>query len=179
MKATLVLVLLCCIPLILAMGCGGNQAIQSVHAAPAPPPVAFAPPHGPEEPCPSGCVTYESTKFIELRFGPTFNMAQDGFSTTLTTPRHVVSLDAWIGTSGGSQIETNSYLQIVYPDASFRQYLLQFDKHQDVVGDVQRLFPVDLKLPAGTQLIVYHSASECATANGCGYDTIWSLQSAE
>ncbi len=115
--------------------------------------------------------------FLELRFGPSTNTQQDGFSIAMPFAMNVKLLDVWIGTSSGQVFETDSHLQIVLPDGTFYEFKAQFDKHADVVGNVQRSFPVDLTLPAGTVLYLYHRPQGVISCpeSGCGYDTTWSL----
>ncbi len=159
----------------LAVGCGG-QLNPRVHAQG--PTALFNPPHQ-ESVCPTGCIAMQSNpSFLELRFGPTNNTSQDGFSISLPFPMHVRMLDVWIGTDAGQVFESDSRLQIIFPDGSWREFKAQYDKHEDVVGSVQRSFDVDLTLPAGTTFVVYHSEQGVITCpqTGCGYDTTWSLQ---
>lgn len=158
--------------LLICASCGSTSN-PIVHAAPSP---AFIPSHQ-EGICPTGCAAFQSSNFLELRFGPTTNTDQDGFTFTLPAPIHVKLLDVWIGTQSGQIFESDSRLQIVFPDSSYMEFKAQYDKHADIVGDLQRTFPVDLMLPAGTQLSVYHSAQgviQCPSS-GCGFDTTWSL----
>jgi hypothetical protein len=159
----------------LAVGCGGrlNPIVQAQG-----PGALFTPPHQ-ESVCPTGCIAMQSNpSFLELRFGPTNNTAQDGFSISLPFPMHVRMLDVWIGTQTGALFESDSRLQIIFPDGSWREFKAQYDKHQDVVGDVQRSFDVDLTLPAGTTLVVYHTEQGVISCpqQGCGYDATWSVQ---
>jgi hypothetical protein len=44
-------------------------------------------------------------------------------------------------------------------------------------GNIQRSFDVDLTLPTGTTLVVYHGEHGVISCvqQGCGYDTTWSL----
>lgn len=146
-------------------------------------PNIFSPAHQ-EQICPQGCIAFQSAPFMELRFGPTFNTAQDGFEITLTAAMHVSMLDVWIGTSSHDCFESDSRLQVIWPNGDFTEFKAQFDKHScgkgsdQEKGDLQRSFNVSLDLPAGTQLQVYHSALgviDCTSSAGCGYDTTWSL----
>lgn len=147
------------------------------HLVRAQPPI-FTPPHQ-EAACPQGCIAMQSNPtFLELRFGPTTNTDQDGFTTAIPFPMKVSMLDVWIGTQSGAVFESDSRLQVVLPDGTFYEFKAQYDKHQDVVGSLQRSFPVNLTLPAGTMLTVYHSAQGIVSCpSGCGYDTTWSLSS--
>jgi hypothetical protein len=149
-------------------GCSGDP----IHAQSP----SFSPPHQ-ELVCPRGCIAFQSApNFLELRFGPTSNTDQDGFTTALPFPMTVKLLDVWIGTQSGAVFESDSRLQIVLPDGTFYEFKAQYDKHQDVVGDVQRSFPVNLSLPAGTMLTLYHSQQGVISCpQGCGFDTTWSF----
>lgn len=160
-----------CVMLLSSCGQGPAPAVVQAQGPP-----SFSPAHQ-EAVCPTGCAAFQSANFLELRFGPTSNTEQDGFSFTLSAPMHVKLLDVWIGTQSGQVFESDSRLQIVLPDGSYYEFKAQYDKHADLVGDVQRSFPVDLTVPAGTQLSIYHSAQGVIScpSSGCGYDTTWSL----
>lgn len=153
--------------------CGSSQ--PRVHAANPP---AFTPPHV-EQICPTGCIAMQgSPDFLELRFGPTVLDVQNGFSTSLPFAMHVSHLDAWIGTSSGAVFESDSRLQVILPDGTFiGEWKAQYDKHQDIVGDLQRNFTVNMDLPQGTTLIVYSTGAGVLTCpSGCGFDTTWSME---
>lgn len=167
-SATLMLLSLCFLS-----SCGGHQPV--VHAANPP---SFTPPNI-EQVCPSGCIAMQGNpNFLELRFGPTTLTAQNGFTTTLPFAMHVSHLDTWIGTQSSAVFESDSRLQIILPDGTFLgEWKAQFDKHQDVVGDLQRNFTVSMDLPQGTTLIVYSTgAGIISCPSGCGFDTTWSLE---
>jgi len=142
------------------------------------PPAAFVPPHS-EPPCPSGCIAMQGApNFLEIRLGPLpLNTQATGFTTTLPFAMRVSHLDVWIGTQSDHIFESDSRLQVILPDGTFLgEWKAQFDKHQDVVGDLQRNFPVSLDLPAGTSLVVYSTgAGIISCPSACGWDTTWSL----
>jgi hypothetical protein len=145
--------------------CGSNPRASA--------PPAFTPVHQ-EAVCPSGCIAAQAASYLELRLGPTSETAQDGFTVTLSQPLHIVMLDGWIGTQSGQIFESDSRLQIVWPSGDWREYLIQYDKHTDAHGEKQRSFTVDLNLPVGTSLTVYHSQQGVISCpQGCGYDTTW------
>jgi hypothetical protein len=121
----------------LAVGCGGrlNPSVKAQG-----PTALFNPPHQ-ESVCPTGCIAMQSNpSFLELRFGPTNNTPEDGFSISLPFPMHVRMLDVWIGTQSGDVFESDSRLQIIFPDGSWREFKAQYDKHQDVVGEYPAFF---------------------------------------
>ena len=170
MKSVLLAVLI-----LFTWGCGGNGPVSlSAVKASAP---NFIPPH-PEATCPNGCIAGQSSpNYLELRFGPVNESEQNGFSTTLPFQMHVQSLDGWIGTMSNQVFESDSRLQITWPDGTWAEYVVQYDKHADLVGNLQRSFPVNLSLPAGTTLTVYHTGFGVITCpnSACGYDTSWRL----
>lgn len=163
-----------CIVLSVVLCSCGSMAPSTVHAQNA---VMFSPAHQ-EQVCPTGCIALQSPIFLELRLGPMVNTAQAGFSVTLDRAMHISMLDVWIGTQSGHIFESDSRLQIMWPNGDFTEFKAQFDKHGDNgKEDVQRSFSVSLDLPAGTILQVYHSEQGIIScpSSGCGYDTTWSL----
>lgn len=161
---------------LLFINCGGSFSTPaSVHASPPP---SFVPPNVEMAPCSTGCIAMQSPgHFLELRYGPVALTGQAGFTTTLPFPIHVKHLDAWIGTLTDSRFESDSRLQIYLPDGTWLgEWKAQWDKHQDVIGDLQRNFDADLDLPVGSTLVVYSTGAGIVSCpQGCGFDTTWSL----
>lgn len=175
--------------LILLTGCG-QSAINplnppGVNAGATPPPFTL---HA-EGVCPEGCVSQESPgHYLALRIGPQISdLSMKQFSYTLPYDLHVTMLDAWLDVGFAFVNEVDSHLQIQYPDGTWSDYYAQYDRHSITLpGQVQRSIPVDLQLPQGTIVTIYHNAGNCFN-NGLedntpscpkGMDTIWRLHTA-
>jgi hypothetical protein len=173
---------------LLFTGCGQSALNPlnppAVHAGPPPPPFTL---HG-EGVCPDGCVSQESPgNYLALRIGPQFgDLSMKQFTYTLPYDLHVTTLDAWLDVGFGFVNEVDTHLQILYPDGTWTEYFVQYDRHSvSLPGDVQRSFPVDLNLPQGTTVTIFHVAGNCFNngvednTQSCpkSMDTIWRLLS--
>lgn len=138
--------------------------------------------HG-EGACPGGligCVIHESPgRYLAIRLGPE-PMQPSQFIYTLPYDMNISLIDGWIGTAAGTQpLEAESRLQIQYLDGAWEEFLIETDKHTDVQGEKQRMFPIKRRLPAGTVLIVHQNGgwttvNRCLNGTPC-QDTIWRL----
>jgi hypothetical protein len=166
----------------LSTGCG-QGVIPTVHAAPPVPPFTLHP----EGVCPAGCVSQESPgNYLALRIGPQFDdLSAKQFSYTLPYDLHVTQVDSWLDVGFGFVNEVDSRLQIQWPDGTWTEYFTQYDRHSlTLPGQVQRVFNVDLTLPQGTVVTLFHSQGNCflngvqiQDGSPCpkGMDTIWRL----
>jgi hypothetical protein len=162
----------------LALTSCNNFAVSLVPKATAQAPIVV---HG-EGSCPGGligCVIQESPRhYLAIRLGPQA-MQPSQFVYTLPYDLDISLIDGWIGTAAGTQpLEAESRLQIQYPDGAWEEFLIETDKHTDVQGEKQRLFPISRHLPQGTSLIV-HQFGGWTTVQSClttpCQDSIWRL----
>ncbi|HKD78864.1 MAG TPA: hypothetical protein VKH81_04175 [Candidatus Angelobacter sp.] len=131
--------------------------------------------------CPGGYVAQESpSNYLALRIGPQVgNIPETEYVYTLPYAMHISQIDGWDDTGYQNVIEHDSHLQFQFPDGSFTEYYIQYDNHStSLPGEKQRLFNVNLDLPIGTKVIMYHNPVNCISpANQCGYDAIWQMRS--
>jgi hypothetical protein len=164
--------------LLLFAGCG-SMAPPSVHASTPPPhPIIVA--HTIQKNCPAGCVGAESPGvYLALRIGPQFTTDETEFVYTLPYALHVSHIDGWDDNGFGNVQETDTHLQIQFPDGSYTEFWVQYDAHSaSLPGEKQREFTTDLDLPPGTKLVMYHNTANCISpVNQCGYDSVWQLRS--
>jgi hypothetical protein len=113
--------------------------------------------HG-ELSCPKGCVAQESAgHYAALRMGPfTVDNYEESDYLVLQQPIKIGMIDGWMGTDAGAAFEADSRLEIQYPDGTWEEFLMQHDKHQDTIGNVQRQWKVSRDLPVGTRFVVKH-----------------------
>lgn len=183
MRSLAVLTAISAVALASCSGGGGSTAatvVPSAHGQEVTPPtIIFA-----DKPCPTpgqGCVEAEDPGyFLQLRIGPA---AGKGSIITYKLPYDfkLKRLDSWVGTGLGSRMETGGWFQYQKPDGHKAQFLLEFDKHQDVNGEKQRewVFATPIALPAGTIITVYNGTpyeppdlnpADCVTSGVCAYD---------
>lgn len=160
--------------ILLLSGCGMNP----VHAA-APPAHPITVAHTIAV-CPDGCVGAESPGvYLALRIGPQFTTDETEFVYTLPYALHVAHIDGWDDNGFGNVQETDTHLQIQFPDGTYTEFYVQYDRHStSLSGEKQRVFETDLDLPIGTKVIMYHNTANCIQPAGqCGYDSVWQLRS--
>lgn len=131
--------------------------------------------------CPAGYVASESPgTYLALRIGPQVKtIFETEFVYTLPYSMHVAQIDGWDDNGYQNVIEHDSHLQFQFPDGTFTEYYIQYDNHStSLPGEKQRVFNVNLDLPVGTKVIMYHNAVNCVSPVGmCGYDAIWMIRS--
>jgi len=132
--------------------------------------------NGLDDGCASGCALEFSPSQVALRLYRADISSEYTFSVTLPWAMQVDSIDGWLGSGFGETMESGTLLVIRMPSGAFREWMIEFDKHADLVGNVQRLFPVNLSLPAGTVIEVHSMRGFCPitpTQKICAGDYIW------
>lgn len=140
---------------------GAPDFLQGGHLAPA---IGSA---GHTNPC--QVIPYEawyspmpSSNFVLMKMGPcSWGIDQFGSYTT-AAPLHIQSVHCWIGTSANARFETVSSLQIWTKDSGGTWHMMfdqlcEFDKHQDVVGNTDKMwtYPTTIDIPAGSIINAY------------------------
>lgn len=103
-----------------------------------------------------------SSTMLIMKLGPC-NVVTNYFgSYTLQAPIHIQSVHCWTGTSANARFETVSNAQIWIKDAGgnfhmMLDWLCEYDKHQDVVGNTDKIwtYPLGIDIPAGSIVNVY------------------------
>jgi hypothetical protein len=124
----------------------------------------------------------ETDGYVYLHYGTCAIVVAEDHSQSpevnyvLTRAVHVMHIEGWIGTSSGSVIEIGNRLTILTPRGQKRRFEIQFDKHQDVTGNKNDHWNLNLYLPAGTVLNINRSSGGCASQVPCEIDFMWWLQ---
>ncbi len=132
----------------------------------------------------NGCIPFvDPGYFIVMRIGPQQTTTKPSILTyTLTQDFHLKRLEAWIGTSFGSEGEFGSFFQYQKPDGHKAEFQIEFDKHIDGnhgEKQINREFATPILLPAGTIITVYSGGVNLPAQGcpGCGEDQTWMMYS--